>query len=160
MCNIDHPKFSCRISAKGVHGKDKAVLCDLCELWMHIKCNKLNYLNYRYLHNCDKSWYFIELFSTIFPFNSLFSNKSFLACCTNTGSNSTQWSDLENDHYSSLSLTTFFECLINTVTPENSNDPEKISLSKHYDIEEEVHNIEIPHTKKITIPIPYKCIFS
>ena len=32
-------------------------------------------------------------------------------------------------------------------TPENSNDPEKISSSKYYDIEE-MHNIEIPHNNK------------
>ena len=31
--------------------------------------------------------------------------------------------------------------------PKNSNDPEKISSSKYYDIEE-MHNIEIPHKNK------------
>ena len=35
----------------------------------------------------------------------------------------------------------------NNATPESSNDPEKISSSKYYDIEE-VHNIEIPHKNK------------
>ena len=39
MCNINHPKFPCRICAKNVHDKDKAVQCDLCELCIHIKCN-------------------------------------------------------------------------------------------------------------------------
>ena len=57
MCNISHPKFPCRICAKNVHGKDKAVQCGLCELWNHIKCINLNYLDYRYLQNCDESWY-------------------------------------------------------------------------------------------------------
>ena len=104
MCNINHPKFPCKICAKNVHDKDKAVQCDLCELWIHIKCNNLNYLDYRYLQNCDESWYCIECCSTIFPFNSLSSNKNFLACCTNTDSNITQWKDLQNDHNSSLSL--------------------------------------------------------
>ena len=32
-------------------------------------------------------------------------------------------------------------------TPENSNDPEIISSSKYYDIEE-MHNIEIPQKNK------------
>ena len=104
MCNINHPKFPCKICAKNVHDKDKAVQCDLCELWIHIKCNNLNYLDYRYLQNCDESWYCIECCSTIFPFNSLSSNKNFLACCTNTDSNITQWKDLENDHDSLLLL--------------------------------------------------------
>ena len=43
MCNTNHPKFPCQICAKNVHDKDKAVQCDLCELWIHIKCKNLNY---------------------------------------------------------------------------------------------------------------------
>ena len=53
MGNINHPKFPCKICVKNVQDKDKAVQCDLCELWIHIKCNNLNYLDYRYLQNCD-----------------------------------------------------------------------------------------------------------
>ena len=44
MCNITYPKFPCRICEKNVSDKDKAVQCDLCELWVHIKCSNLNYL--------------------------------------------------------------------------------------------------------------------
>ena len=55
MCKIDHPMFPCRICAKNVHNKDIAGQCDLCEFWVHIKCNDLNYLDYRYLQDCDES---------------------------------------------------------------------------------------------------------
>ena len=111
MCNIKHPKFPCRICTKNVHDKDKAVQCDLCELS---------------IQNCDESWYCVECCSTIFPFNSLSSNKKFLACCTNTDSNIIQWKDLENDHASSLSLklSSNLELLVNqfnNATPENSD---------------------------------------
>ena len=62
--------------------------------------------------------------------------------------NITQWRDLEHDYDSSLSLKpSNLELLVNqfnNATTENSNDPEKISSSKHYDIEK-MHNIEIPH---------------
>ena len=34
MCDITHLKFPCKISAKKGHDKDKAVQCDLCELWI------------------------------------------------------------------------------------------------------------------------------
>ena len=129
MCNITYPKFPCRICEKNVSDKDKAVQCDLCELWVHIKCNNLNYLDYRYLQNSNESWYCIECCSTIFPYNSLFSNKNFLSCCTNTDNNNTHWIDLENDHNSSLSLKpSNLKLLVNqfnNVTPENSNDPGK-----------------------------------
>ena len=77
---------------------------------------------------------------TIFPFNYLSSNKNFLASCTNTDSNITQWKDLDNDRNSSLSLkpSSNLELLLNqfnNTTPENSNNPENISSSKYYDIE-------------------------
>ena len=45
MANITYRKFPCRICAKNVLDKGKAVQCDLCGLWIHIKCNTLNYLD-------------------------------------------------------------------------------------------------------------------
>ena len=152
MCNISHPKFPCKICAKNVHDKDKAVQCDLCELWIHNKCNNLNYLDYKYLQNCDESCYCIEYCSTIFPFSSLSSNKNFLACCTNTDCNITHWKDLENDHNSSLSLkpSSDLEILVNQfndATPETGNGPVKIASSKYYDTYQ-MYNIEIPHKNK------------
>ena len=97
----------------------------------------------------------MECCSKIFPFNSLSSNKNFLACCTSTDNN-IQWNDLENDHDSSLSLkpSSNLELLINqfnNATPENSDGPEKISSSKYYDTEE-MHNIEIPY-KNISLSL-------
>ena len=152
MCNINHPKFPCKICAKNVQDKAKAVQCDLCKLWIHIKCNNLKYLDYMYLQNCNEFWYCIECCSSIFPFNSLSSNKIFLACCTNTDSNIIQWKDLEHDYDSSLlsKPSSNLELLVNQFnngTPENGNDPEKITSSKYYDIDE-MHNIEIPHKNK------------
>ena len=130
---------------KNVSDKVKAVQCDLCELCVHIKCNNLNYLDYRYLQNSNESWYCIDCCSTIFPFDSISSNRNILACCTNTDNNSTQWIDLDNDHNSSLSLkpSLNLELLVNqfnNATPENTNDPEKVCSSKYYDIVE-MHNI-------------------
>ena len=109
------------------------------------KCNNLNYLDYRYLQNSNKFWYCIECSSTIFPFNSLSSNKNYLACCTNTDNNSTHWIDLKNDHNSSLSLKpSNLELLVNQF---NNATPEKVCLSKYYDIEE-MRKIQIPHKNK------------
>ena len=120
MCNVNYPKFPCRICAK----------------------------------SCDESWYCIECCSSIFPFNSLSSNKNFLTCCTSTDSDSNfiQLKELENDHNSSLLLkpSPNLELLVNqfnNATPENNNDPEKISSSKYYDIHE-MHNLKIPHKNK------------
>ena len=48
-------EFPCWICAKNVLDKDEAVQCDICEFWIHIKCNNFNYLDYRYLQNCHES---------------------------------------------------------------------------------------------------------
>ena len=89
-----------------------------------------------------------------FPFNSLSSNKNFRTCCTSTDSDSNliQYKELENDHNSSLLLkpSPTLELLVNqfnNATPENNTDPEKISSSKYYDIDE-VHNLKIHHKNK------------
>ena len=132
MSNINHPKFACKICVKNGQDKDKAVQCDLCEVWIHIKCSNLNYLDYRYLQNCDESWYCIECCGRIFPFNSLSSNKNFLASCFNTDSNIAQCKGLENEHDSSLLLKPSSDLKLsvnqfNNATSENGNDPEKIA---------------------------------
>ena len=89
--------------------------------------------------------------------NSLSSNRNFLACCSNTDNNITQWKDLENDHGSSLLLkpSSNLELLVNqfnNVTPENGSDHEKIVSSEYYHIDEMHNNIEIPHKNKPLIP--------
>ena len=85
-----------------------------------------------------------------FSFQFHISNKNFLASCTNTDSNITQSRDLENYHDSSILLKpSNLELLVNqfnNATPENGNDPEKITSSKYFDIDE-MHNNEIPHKK-------------
>ena len=99
MYNINYPKFPCSIFAKKVHGKDKAVQCDPCKLWIHIKCSNLNsYLDYRYPQNCGESWYCIECCTPILLFNSLSSNKNFLAWCTSADSSIEQWKDLRSGY--------------------------------------------------------------
>ena len=122
-------------------------------LIIYIVWNKFNYLDNKYLQNFDEFWYYIDCCSIIFPFNSLSSNKNFLTCCTNTDSNILQWKDLENDDNSLLSLkpSSKLKLLLNqftNATPENSNDPEKISSSKYYYIEE-IYNVEILHKNKL-----------
>ena len=146
MCNINHPKFPCKICAKNV--QDKAVQCDLWNFGFN-----LNYLDHRYL----KNWWILVLHRILqhnFSFQFHISNKNFLAC-TNTDSNITQSRDLENYHDSSILLKpSNLELLVNqfnNATPENGNDPEKITSSKYFDIDE-MHNNEIP--QKINL-FPY-----
>ena len=68
MCNINDPKFPCKICAKNFSDKVKAVQSDLCELWAHINCNNPNHLDYRYLPNSNESLYCIEYCSNNLSF--------------------------------------------------------------------------------------------
>ena len=119
---------------------------------IHIKCNNLSYLEYRYFQNCDESWYCKECCNTIFPFNSYLVTKTSWFVVLVLIVNIMQWKELENDHNSSLSLkpSPNLELLVNqlnTATPENINYPEKTYSFKYYGTEE-MHKIQTPHKNK------------
>ena len=48
------PKFPCGICAKAVAKNHKAACCDICNLWVHIKCNNVTKFCYRKLPT--ESW--------------------------------------------------------------------------------------------------------
>ena len=62
-------------------------MCELCNYWIHINCNNLNYIDYKFLQNSNDSWYCILCCSQIFPFNSMKSNKIFSICVSNFHNN-------------------------------------------------------------------------
>ena len=64
MNNFDSCPF-CEIINKAC---DKAVCCDLCNKWIHIKCNDLNDLGYENLKLRNESWYCKECIHKIVPF--------------------------------------------------------------------------------------------
>ena len=38
-------KCPCKLCPKNVSDNDNVILCDLCQTWVHIKCNHLNYID-------------------------------------------------------------------------------------------------------------------
>ena len=69
---------SCNICEKSVSNKDDAMQCDICLAWIHLKCNKLNHIDYKYLKQSSDPWFCLYCCSTIFPFG-LLCNKEFLS---------------------------------------------------------------------------------
>ena len=65
------PKFPCKICSKSVAKNHKAICCDLCQIWIHTKCNKINAATYNMLQNDETKWFCIECSKEIFPFSSL-----------------------------------------------------------------------------------------
>ena len=61
-------KFPCKICENNVTNSDKAIQCDLCDSWVHIKCNDLNYIDYKLLQNSNDLWFCISCCTEIFLF--------------------------------------------------------------------------------------------
>ena len=50
-------EYSCRVFSSEVKGTDQAVLCDLCEKWMHTDCASLGETPYENLKESPLPWY-------------------------------------------------------------------------------------------------------
>ena len=46
----------CGICSKSVKNEHKAICCDNCLFWIHIKCNNTSDKEYEYLKNSDNPW--------------------------------------------------------------------------------------------------------
>ena len=65
------PKCPCGICAKHVEKNHNAVCCDICNLWVHIKCNNITKFCYRKLQNSQDPWYCKKCIKQILPFSEL-----------------------------------------------------------------------------------------
>ena len=64
-------KFPCKICENNAANFDQAIQCDLCDSWVHIRCNDLNYIDYKYLQNSNDPWFCISRCSEIFLFSTV-----------------------------------------------------------------------------------------
>ena len=94
------PIIPCKLCPKNVTDNDNAILCNLCQTWVHIKCNHLNYMDYKYLQGCNEPWYCLSCSNTLFPFGNL-NNRNSLNFI---GNNDTITSSETNNSNSSLLL--------------------------------------------------------
>ena len=51
--------YPCPVCKKSVLNQHKAICCDHCNQWVHIKCNNLNDLDYNLLKSKNENWYCI-----------------------------------------------------------------------------------------------------
>ena len=70
-------KFPCKICNKAVAKNHHAVQCDHCQLWVHIRCNKINLQTYKFLQKSPFAWYCIRCFEDIVPFLTISDNELF-----------------------------------------------------------------------------------
>ena len=67
-------KYPCKICWNPVVKNYKAIQCDKCQFWLHIKCNKINVQAYNLLKEDEATWYCISCSKDLFPFSSLTDN--------------------------------------------------------------------------------------
>ena len=74
-------KFPCKICEKAVAENHRAICCDTCNIWVHIKCHKINIQTYNILKKENAFWSYIECSKGVFPFSKL-DNTNFLTTVT------------------------------------------------------------------------------
>ena len=61
---------------------DSAAQSDICRFWIHMNCNNLNHIDYKYLQGSSDPWFCILCCNEMFPFGIL-TNKNFLSMLSN-----------------------------------------------------------------------------
>ena len=69
--------FPCSICIKAIGDKEDSIYCDKCNLWVHIKCNNLNYIDYKYFSANGDPWFCLKCNNQLFPLVTLY-NKKFM----------------------------------------------------------------------------------
>ena len=142
--------FPRKVCGKNVNDNDRAIQCELCNYWVHINCNNLNYIDYKFLQNSQDPWYSILCCSQIFPFNSMKSNKNFSICVSNFHNNNKPGkTNIEGSLLlkPSENLKLLVNQFNNNASPEDNTDPENVVQSKYYDIDE-LQTMKIPNKDK------------
>ena len=149
MCiskNANNIVYPCKICHVNVNNKGSAAQCDICQSWVHIKCNKLNHIDYKYLQGSYEPWYCLSCCSEIFPFGTL-TNKDFFPSISSSLSQQGTKSDeslLSLKPHSDLAL---LYNQFNNTSPEKNNDPTNVVNSKYYDIDQ-IQTLKFPNKHK------------
>ena len=62
--------FPCHICTKTIIDNDDAIYRDKCNLWVHINCNNLNFIDYQYRNGNDDPWFCLNCNTELFPFGT------------------------------------------------------------------------------------------
>ena len=84
MLNIRHFSTSNivspgNISENSVNDKYNAIQCKICQAWRHLKYNKLNHIDYKYLQRSSDPWFCLYCCSSIFSSGFLTSIDFYIA---------------------------------------------------------------------------------
>ena len=63
--------FPCKLCSGNINDRDAALEFDMCQFWVHLRCNKLNLVDYKYLQGSTDPWLCLSCCSLILPFGNL-----------------------------------------------------------------------------------------
>ena len=69
-------QFTCSVCHKSIGDKENSIFCDICKLWVHIKCNNLNCVDCQHLSGCNKPWYCFNCNSKVYALGDLNSSST------------------------------------------------------------------------------------
>ena len=134
-------KFPCSSCKNNVNQNHRAIQCDICDRWIHLKCNFLNTKDYENLKNSEESFYCIKCIESNLAFSKL-SNKEFVISVINgiNGFNN----DTDIDFLSPSQMDTVFELnnfinkKVNSLSDDNQDDTDDSPPinCNYYDIDE------------------------
>ena len=64
-------KDKCNVCCRKVQKRHKAIQCDICQNWVHIKCNFLDEKTYKKLQTSSDPWYCLTCLKSILPFSTI-----------------------------------------------------------------------------------------
>ena len=113
-------KFPRKICKKSVHFNHKSIQCDLCDNWIHLKCNNSNDTDYNSLKASNEPWYFISCTNIILPLGNL-TNEQFFCITRDIDFNFETTSNLQLHPPKNL------QSLFNDFNDTSSNNDESIN---------------------------------
>ena len=147
---VNNIVYPCKICHVNFNNKDSGAQCDICESWVHVKCNKLNHIDCKYLQGSNEPRYCLSCCSNILPFGTL-TNKDFIPSITNS-TLSQQGTKNDNDNESLLSLKppsglALLYNQFNNTFLEKNNDPVNVVNSKYYETDQ-IQTLKFPNKHK------------
>ncbi|XP_057305356.1 uncharacterized protein LOC130642284 [Hydractinia symbiolongicarpus] len=125
--------FPCNICKKNVNNNHRAIQCDICNHWIHIKCNNLDNTSYNLLKQSTTPWFCIDCTAKTLPFQNLNNDQFFLnskninfKCNTSSQLNITPSENIE-------ALLKEFNNLSSNMNKANDDDNPTINC-QYYDI--------------------------
>ena len=70
----------CSVCNRRVSDNQKALYCDICCTWVHLKCTLIDVEEYHRISNSNDDWYCTRCLEDIFPFNSTMDDMDFVNC--------------------------------------------------------------------------------